>query len=295
MRVPTIPDIFALFWGVPKSGKTTWALEPCNSNFSITVLDLENNLFPATRHQNVGNIQVIPLNWSGEATVNPVIIFLRALRNAYTTPFIWDCTAKQKATAILDPTHEYCRIDLKQSTTRDILVLDSWSVFCNQCYAGKDKKHYSFDYTTDDYITQPQYNVFVREANAALDILKSCKIPTKVVLAHEYTEAGLTFPISVTKAHGQNLEAQFSLAARFKDGNIDTTSKMGGGLVNKMKKPLDSYTFSMLLSELKLEKPASFEPSKAFHFAMGDEMQEFVNKASALTAKTNVNVNLSSK
>lgn len=295
MKISSTPNIFALFYGVPKAGKTTWALEPCNSNYSITVLDLENNLFPATRHKNVDNIQVIPLNWDGEQVVNPIIPFLRALRNAYTTPFVWDCTDKRKATAQLDPSHEYCRVDLKQASSRDILVLDSWSVFCNQCYAGKDNKHYSFDYTTDDYISQPQYNVFVREANAALDIIKACKVPTKVILAHEYTETGLTYPISVTKPHGQNLAAQFNLVARFKDGNIDTSSSLGGGLVSKMKKPLDNYTFSMLLSELKLEKPASFEPSKAFYFAMGDEMQEFVNKASALTAKTNVNVNLSSK
>lgn len=292
MMIPDTPDIFMLLWGVPKSGKTTWALEPCNSNYSITVLDLENNLFPARRHAKANNIQTIPLYWDGETTVNHSILFLRALRNAYQTPFIWDCTAKTKATAILDPTHEYCRVDLKQATSRDILVFDSWSVFCNQCYAGKDKKHYSFDYTTDDYITQPQYNVFVREANAALDVLKACKVPTRVVLAHEYTEAGLTYPISVTKAHGQNLEAQFNTVARFKDGNIDTTSKMGGGLMDKMKKPLDNYTFSMLLSDLKLVKPTSYEPSKAFHFAMGDEMQDYIAQSASLSANKTVNVNL---
>ncbi len=44
-----LDNLFALFYGAPKSGKTTFALQPCDSNYAITVLDLENNLYPASR------------------------------------------------------------------------------------------------------------------------------------------------------------------------------------------------------------------------------------------------------
>lgn len=281
--------VTALFYGVPKSGKTTFATEACNSNFAVTILDFENNLFPATRHAKVGNINVIPLHWAGESTYNIGIEFLRLLRNAKLYPFTWDCTAKHAAGATLDPEHEYVRVDLSKTSQRDVMIVDSWSVVCQQIVAGKFNKYYDINAQVKD-TSQPMWGTYVNDADGVVHILKSLPINVKVLLAHEYTEATLTHPISVTKAHGQNLAANFDLVARFKDNYFDTTT--GGGLVARAKKELDKYTMSMLLSELRIESPAEFTPSEAFVFATGEEMSKMLASKTALNASTNVNVKI---
>ena len=285
-----LDNLFALFYGAPKSGKTTFALQPCESNYAITVLDLENNLYPASRWKNCDNINVINLKWEGEANQTPAITFLLALRDARRRPFTWDCTDKQMAKATLDPTHVYCRVNLAKARPDDLLVLDSWTMFSQQITAAKVANAYSVNAQTAE-ISQPMWGNMVRDAEGTINILNSIPVISKVVLAHEYMEPSLTTPMSVTRAHGQSLAKSFTVVARFLNRNIDIIA--GANKAQREKKVLDKYTFSMLLSELGRTAPTTFTPSEAFVFEMGDEMAKLVANDSRLAINTtNVNVNI---
>lgn len=285
-----LDNLFALLYGAPKSGKTTFALQPCDSNYAITVLDLENNLYPASKWKNCDNINVINLKWEGEANQSPAISFLLALRSGRRRPFVWDCTDKKLAAATFDPSHVYCRVDVNKARPDDILVMDSWSMLSQQITAAKFEGAYSMNAQTAE-ITQPMWGNMVRDAEGAVVTLNSLPVMSKIVLAHEYMETGLTTPMSVTRAHGQSLSKSFTVVARFVNGNIEIIA--GAGKAQREKKSLDKYTFSMLLSELGRKPPAVFTPSEAFVFEMGDEMAKLTAQANKLAVNTtNVNVNI---
>ena len=293
---PQANEVFALFYGAPKTGKTTYCTQLCDGNFAVTVLDLENNLYPATRWKNVGNINVIPLYWQGEANRAPAVTFLTALRDAGRKPFVWDITEKRIAPATLDPEHEYVRVDLSKAAPHDVLIFDSWTVLCQQIVAGKFKTYLDMNAQVAE-TSQPMWGTYTNDADGGLTLLHSFRVPIKLIIGHEYSELTNNNPISVTRAHGQKLAAAFNLVARCKDGVLDMTK--GGGLLPQDKKPLDKYPATMLLSNIGIKSPEVFRPSEAFVFANGDEMKSIVaatqsgaSSSVSLTANRNVNVNL---
>ena len=168
--------------------------------------------------------------------------------------------------------------------------MDSWTMFSQQITAAKVSNAYSINAQTAE-ISQPMWGTMVRDAEGAINVLNSLPVISKVVLAHEYMETGLTTPMSVTRAHGQSLAKSFTVVARFLNGNIDIIA--GANKAQREKKVLDKYTFSMLLSELGRTAPTTFTPSEAFVFEMGDEMAKLVANDSKLAINTtNVNVNI---
>lgn len=282
MKIASTANIFALIYGKPKTRKTTWTTNACADNYSVTVLDLENNLFPCTRNKQYENIQTVPLYWSGTERYVPCIQFLQRLRNAYQYPFTWDIEKQMVAPAKLEPNKEYLRVDLKQCQPSDVLILDSWSILCEQIYASKEKgAAYNMETGTGER-SNATWGTFVQDAEDAIAILANCKAPNKFVLAHEYFETGFRCPISVTKAHGQKMAARFNHVVYMHDGFYDTEIG-GGGLQMPCKKELDKYSIGMLLSELGSPKPSSFTPSKAFYFASGAEMEQLTQASTKLS------------
>jgi len=224
--------IRALIYGPPKSRKAWWALRMAELGFNVILADLDDGagiaqVLDPSALKRIFRIDMRP-NVDSYGTSGAA-----ALSYAMGGQVVYFDEAERKYVPVqrIEPERDYVRIDLAKSTSRDVLVIDTWTAFVQQLTANTvmtkspiaieklewdeyQKVRLILDHFLVNAMKLNCHSIFVAHSETYAKKRPDADPKEKL---HLQIESVRLQPSSITRAHAETMAAKFNEVLYFEN------------------------------------------------------------------------------
>lgn len=231
-----------LIYGAPKTRKTTWALNAALHGFNVIYADTDHSFHIAKSLPLEARKRIYHLDLrspEGKFENAGALALVKAVEQS--ALYYDETTRKYTPARKIEPDNDIALLDFSKMTSKDVLVVDSWTAVCQQLALSQRPV---LDATSLHKLEWDDY----AKIRLVLDnfLMNLTKLPCHVIVVghsetyakrrpdadpkskpNEAVEQVRMQPVSITRAHGEGLAGQFSDALYF-----DTPSSMLGTMIS---------------------------------------------------------------